>query len=219
MKHEDKPRKQIWCNLFKNSTCFQEGAVPYLVIILSTFLPVLDSRWTDAVNTLTGLSWVPALQSFESSGSLLCFTKQQQIASGLKSRKLWWTKRAREEQRSLLINEFGPTLCLPHPARLRLRPPVYALFYFKTPTDFQYLSKVSQLIKLFSCVALSVCVVAMIRCDHWVLPVWLNDLKNPWSRRNSAAGCEFSCWYWYLTAIGTTFGLTDCKTLHHLTAY
>lgn len=73
--------------------------------------------------------------------------------------KLGWTKRAREEQRSLLINEFGPTLCLPHPARLRLRPPVYTFFniyFIFTPTDWVNLTKSFPTCETFCWVTVSV---------------------------------------------------------------
>ena len=68
----------------------------------------------------------------ESSGrSLLLLTRQRQIASGWKAE----AQMNKESEGGTLINEFGPTLCLPHPAsRLRLRPPVYALFILP-PTD------------------------------------------------------------------------------------
>lgn len=143
----------------------------YLVIIQSGFLcqnTVTAQRWIDAMNILASLSWTAGLQCFESSGSLLWITKQQQIASGWKAERVL-NKGSAGGTVLLLINEFGPTLCLPHPVRLHVRPPVYALFFFfsLTPTDWLNLTKVSQLVKVLNWVTLCPCVVEM---SHNMIP-------------------------------------------------
>lgn len=77
-------------------------------------------RNTDRSTALNPWATSCTLSHQEASAALLNTTKLHLV----ETMKFRWTKRAREGQRSLLMNEFGLTLCLHRSARLRVHPPV-----------------------------------------------------------------------------------------------
>lgn len=111
---------------------------------------------------------------------LVCSLSHQEASPGLlnssklhlaEKQKFRWIKRAREERHSLLINEFGLTLCFPHPARLRAHPPVYAPFFSDSHrvTEFYQSFTICERFYLSNFVLLFCC---QCRCDDSSLSVW-----------------------------------------------
>lgn len=120
--------RQIQYSFSENNTCLsgKRNIYSYPMACQLVFYSVLlsNKKCREYINHFVVSSWSAPWIIRKPPPSLLNSSKLH-LAETMKFR---WTKRAREEQRSLLINEFGPALCLPHPARLRDRPPVYALY-------------------------------------------------------------------------------------------
>lgn len=143
-------------------------------------LPESDSRevcWCcECINYFVVSSWFAVSLSHRAASSGLLNSSKLHL---VEKQKLRWTKSAREEQCSLLINEFGPTLCLPHPDRLRVHPLFLSLFSKLPQTDFNQSFTTYQSLSLSN-----FCAAVMSEQIFDSSPSHFHDLKKPRSNES-----------------------------------